>query len=142
MIEVVKQESQRSQWDIIQKKFLTLWRSLPLKNISSRNATAEILSFVGCKHQVIPLMQKISHQSRGFIYNADGLKGFLIEDILITNCNKKNVIFWREGSKGHENLMKSFMNSPVFHNAHSSLKRFHFIRKTLFRILGIGAYAQ
>ena len=51
--------------------------------MASRNTTAEMLSFYGFKQEVLDLMQKLSHKSRGFIFNEDGHKGFLVADPLI-----------------------------------------------------------
>ena len=36
-----------------------------------------ILGFVAIRHQVIPLMQTLSHATRAYIVNADGLPGFV-----------------------------------------------------------------
>ena len=38
-----------------------------------------MLSFVGYRHEVIPIMQRISHGTRAFIISATGLRGFLIK---------------------------------------------------------------
>ena len=53
--------------------------STPFKCIKSRHATAVILSFVDYRHEVVSLMQTISHRTRGFIWSQDGLPGFLEE---------------------------------------------------------------
>ena len=37
-----------------------------------------ILGFTGYSHQVIPLMQVLSHGTRAFIINANGLPGFVL----------------------------------------------------------------
>ena len=36
-----------------------------------------ILGFVGFRHEVLCLMQAISHSTRAFVWNADGLQGFI-----------------------------------------------------------------
>ena len=56
-----------------------LLRVLPFEGIQSRHATAVILSFVGYLHQVPGILQKLSHKTRAYIVNADGLKGFLVK---------------------------------------------------------------
>ena len=40
---------------------------------NSRLVIAEILSFVGERRIVVPLMQRLSHATRAYIFNADGL---------------------------------------------------------------------
>ena len=37
------------------------------------------LSYFGFQHEVMLLMHTLSHSTRAFIWNADGLNGFLIE---------------------------------------------------------------
>ena len=37
-----------------------------------------IFGFVGHSHEVIPLMQTLSHGTRAYITNADGLHGFVM----------------------------------------------------------------
>ena len=51
---------------------------MPVQGIQSRLATALIFSYVGNQHQVPGILQKLSHRTRAYIVNADGLKGFLI----------------------------------------------------------------
>ena len=36
-----------------------------------------ILGFIGYRHQVLPLMQSLTHATRAYIVNAGGLPGFL-----------------------------------------------------------------
>ena len=38
-----------------------------------------ILGFLDYKHKVTPLLQSLSHSTRAYIFNADGLQGFLKE---------------------------------------------------------------
>ena len=50
--------------------------------INSRLAAATILKFVGYQHEVMPLMQQLSHQTRAYTINAKGLPGFVKSDII------------------------------------------------------------
>ena len=45
----------------------------------SRLVIAKLLSFIGWRQQVLPLMQTISHGTRAYIVNAEGLPGFVPE---------------------------------------------------------------
>ena len=54
-----------------------LLKSLPLPRIQARAPTAIILSFTAFRHEIISILQKISHKSRAFIINANFLPGFL-----------------------------------------------------------------
>ena len=38
-----------------------------------------MLSYVGYRHEVLPLLQIMSHKTRAYAINAEGLRGFLIE---------------------------------------------------------------
>ena len=46
--------------------------------LKARFPNAVILSYLGFRHEVIPIMQIISHTTRAYIINADCLKGFLV----------------------------------------------------------------
>ena len=46
--------------------------------LEARPPISIILGFVDYRHQVIPLMQGLSHGTRAYIVNADGLPGFVI----------------------------------------------------------------
>ena len=50
---------------------------MPISGVQSRHATAEILSFYGFDSEVCHLLQIMSHKTRAYIINTDGLKGFL-----------------------------------------------------------------
>ena len=50
---------------------------MPIGGVQSRHATAVILSFYGFDSEVCYLMQIMSHKTRAYIVNTDGLKGFL-----------------------------------------------------------------
>lgn len=58
-------------------------KGLPFRGIQSRNATAVILSFFGMAENVLVMMRKLSHQTRAYIFNAGGLKGFLVREPII-----------------------------------------------------------
>ena len=47
--------------------------------LNARPPIALVLSFFGFRHEVMLLMQTASHTTRAFIWNADGLPGFVIE---------------------------------------------------------------
>ena len=80
-------------------------KSLPFLKMASRNPTAEMLSYYGFKQEVFDLMQKLSHKSRGFIFNEDGLKGFLVVDPLIID---KLLAVWN-----CEEMSKSFSHQFI-----------------------------
>ena len=51
--------------------------------LEARPPIGIILGLAGYNNQVIPLLQKISHGTRAFVVNADGLSGFVLPyDIL------------------------------------------------------------
>ena len=45
--------------------------------IKARLPIGLILGFVGYCHQVMPMMQSISHSTRAYIFNSNGLPGFI-----------------------------------------------------------------
>jgi hypothetical protein len=47
--------------------------------IQSRPAIGMIFSFFGFSHEVLELMQTLSHSTRAFIFNAERLNGFLVK---------------------------------------------------------------
>lgn len=51
--------------------------------LGSRLPIGVILGFVGFRHDVSPLMQTISHSTRAYIWNADGMRGFLCKAEII-----------------------------------------------------------
>ena len=59
---------------------------LPFTRLSSRHATAVIMSFFGDKSEVSKLLQRLSHTTRAFFVNAKQLKGFLL------NCGATAVL--------------------------------------------------
>ena len=56
--------------------------------LNSRVSIALVLAFFGYRATVIPLMQTINHGTRGFIWNSDGLQGF-VERFDIINFLRK-----------------------------------------------------
>ena len=52
-------------------------------NLRSRLAIGVVLGFVGWRHEVIPILQTLSHSTRAYIINANGLTGFLLSMNLI-----------------------------------------------------------
>ena len=44
--------------------------------LRSRLAIVNVLAFSGCQQHVMPLMQTLSHDTRAYIFNADGLPNF------------------------------------------------------------------
>ena len=46
--------------------------------IEARLPIGLILGFYGYRHEVMHLMQNLSHGTRAYIYNAEGLPGFVI----------------------------------------------------------------
>ena len=42
-----------------------------------------ILGFLGYRHQVMPIMQSLSHTTRAYIFNAQGLPGFVLKANII-----------------------------------------------------------
>ena len=52
--------------------------SLPFGKFQTRLGIAKVLGYYGFRPDVYTLMQKLSHQTRAFIINAKGLKGFVV----------------------------------------------------------------
>ena len=46
--------------------------------LQARPTIGIVLGFAGYRHQVIPLLQCLSHGTRAFTANADGLPGFVL----------------------------------------------------------------
>ena len=53
-------------------------KAIPFGKLQSRAPVAIMLSFFGFNYQVQDLMQKLSHKTRAYFVNAEGLKGFLL----------------------------------------------------------------
>ena len=68
-----------------------LERCLIFKKIQARLPTAVILGYFGYKHQVMPLMQTLSHKTRAYAINANSLPGFVI-DMDFIGMNLINVL--------------------------------------------------
>ena len=47
--------------------------------LEARPAIGIILGFYGYQHQVMKLMQCLSHETRAYVINADGLPGFVLK---------------------------------------------------------------
>ena len=73
----------RNEWGIRVKIREELKRELVF-GLKSRLPIAIILGFVGFRDEVLPMMQYLSHGTRAYIWNEDGLKGFVQRiDILV-----------------------------------------------------------
>ena len=69
--------------------------------LPARLPAAVILGFLGWRHEVMAIMQNLSHQTRAYICNADALLGFVDQiDILkvLKDADKKGLLsrakFW------------------------------------------------
>ena len=51
---------------------------MPFRGIESRVAMATIWACVDYKYEVIEILQKLSHSSRAYLWNANALPGFLV----------------------------------------------------------------
>ena len=60
--------------------------------LKARLPIAVIFTYVGYRHEVVPLLQVLSHQTRAYIWNADGLKGFVEVFLWNKNCLEKRFI--------------------------------------------------
>ena len=69
----------RDGWDIKLRIRFRHMRDMPFKKLQARTVTATILSFIDYSHNVIPILQVLSHVARAYIWNADGLPGFLVK---------------------------------------------------------------
>ena len=66
-----------SQWDIIVKLKTDLRKKSPLGKLTSRHVVAVVLQHLGYQEEVLILMQQMSHCSRAFINEVNGLTGIL-----------------------------------------------------------------
>ena len=55
-----------------------LIKLIPFGALKSRNVAAIVLSYAEDRERIYELMQTISHSTRAYITNAEGLKGFLV----------------------------------------------------------------
>ena len=53
-------------------------KSVLIFGLQARPPIAHILSFLGYIHEVMPIMQTLSHSTRAYVINTDGLKSFLV----------------------------------------------------------------
>ena len=84
----------RNRWDIVVPIKEEHVKSMPFedKGITARSSCAIILAFFGYCSDVLALMQELSHKTRAYIWNAQGLPGFLIKADLLhihTQLDKK-----------------------------------------------------
>ena len=56
--------------------------------LGARLPIALIIGFMGYRHEVIPLMQTISHSTRAYIINENGLRGFVSDPDIIKVLKK------------------------------------------------------
>ena len=61
---------------------------IPFGKLVSRPAIAIVFSYVGDSEEVSDLMQNISHGTRAYFLNADGLEGFLVQSLIIDILQK------------------------------------------------------
>ena len=54
-----------------------LLTKLPVPILQSRLGFATILAYTGYKQEIFYILQKLSHGSRAYLFNAKGLPGFL-----------------------------------------------------------------
>ena len=69
----------KDAWDIRIHIRMDQLKVLLVKGLESRNVMGTIFSYVGHSDEVIGLMQRISHKSRAYIWNADALQGYLVQ---------------------------------------------------------------
>ena len=58
-------------------------KEMPFKGIDGRLSMAIFWSYAGYKEDILDKLQVLSHRSRAYIYNANGLSGFLVEKRII-----------------------------------------------------------
>ena len=58
-------------------------KKLPFDKIPSRLPTAIILAYFDLNEVVISVMLRLSHRSRAYIHNEGGLRGFLVDYLLL-----------------------------------------------------------
>ena len=51
-------------------------KCLPIEGLKSRLSVVLIFSYVGFTHEVMPILQRMSHKTRAYAFNADGFRGF------------------------------------------------------------------
>ena len=71
----------KTEWHLKVKISNKLLKKLPIKKLESRYAMAVVLSFYGDSMEVLELMQRLSHGTRAYFFNEEGLKGFLTPSI-------------------------------------------------------------
>ena len=58
------------------------FKELPFGQLKTRHGVAIVLSYLDDSKNVNSLMQQISHRARAYIFNAKGLKGFLVPGVI------------------------------------------------------------
>ena len=88
-----KNTNHRDEWDILVSIKPEFSKKKPFegKGITARASTAIILAYYGYSFDVLALMQELSHKTRAYIWNAEGLPGFLVKaDLLhVLSCLDK-----------------------------------------------------
>ena len=67
--------------------------------LEARPPIGIILGLANDRSQVMPLLQKISHGTRAFMVNADGLPGFMLEFDIIQYLKQANAAGKLENAK-------------------------------------------
>ena len=80
-----KNTNHRDEWDILVsiKPEFSKMKPFEGKGITARASTAIILAYFGYSFDVLALMQELSHKTRAYIWNAEGLPGFLVKADLL-----------------------------------------------------------
>ena len=65
---------------------------------------ATILGYLDFRFYVIPILQRLSHSTRAYIVNADGLPGFFTLDIfnILKNADEKGQLKYARKSKAFD----------------------------------------
>ena len=58
--------------------------------LKARPTIGITLSFVGYRDEVMPLMQTLSHATRAFIVNANGLPGFVVQFDIVKHLKEED----------------------------------------------------
>ena len=65
-------------FDIIVEIRTNFMKCQPIEGLQSRLPVVTIFAYMGFKHEVMPILQQMSHKTRAYAFNADGFKGFLL----------------------------------------------------------------
>ena len=72
--------SERETWHIKVGLKPELLKGMPFGTLKSRYALGLIFSLAGFKEEMFLILQNTSHKTRAYLWNANGLRGFLVED--------------------------------------------------------------